>query len=126
MLCSSEGDGFTIRAHDGATPYDLLMITLVDEIKFGNERKRPFNMVGIENTNTLYISDRNCECIWKIDVVKNEVMKWLSELSDEISLSVTTDNNLLVLWNVADRLHLEIYNQDPIPVTSISLPNSVR
>ena len=87
------------------------MITLVDEIKLRN-RPVNFNIVIIENTTTLYISDRCPECNWKIDMGKNEVVKWLSELGDEISLSVANDNNLLVLRNLQGLLHLELYDQD--------------
>ena len=39
-------------------------------------------MVGIENTNTLYVHDLECKCIWKIDTVNNKVDKWLSEVGD--------------------------------------------
>jgi len=104
------------------------MIALLDEIKLKNKTNwlLNFDMVVNENTNTLFISDRNSERIWKIDMGKDEVVEWLSELGDEISLSIANDNNLLVLRNVLDLPHLELYDQNATRVRSVSLPNSVR
>lgn len=126
VLCVSKGDSrFTIRAHDGITPYDLLMITLLDEIKSwrgGN----PFSMLLIENKSSLYVSDGHCRCIWKIDLNKNEVVEWLSRLGEEICMSVSNDDNLIVLKRLEDSLHLVIYDQDAKLVRTVSLPNNFR
>lgn len=111
--------GFTIRVYDARIPHDLLMITIAHYID------KPFNMVVIENTNTLYmyIGDEGCECIWKIDTQKNEVYKWLSGLGEQISLSVTNDFNLLVLRLSNDLLYLDIYDKDAKLERRMSLPN---
>lgn len=126
VLCVNHWDSrFTIRAHDGITPYDLLMITLLDEMKFwrgGN----PFSMLLIENKSSLYVSDGHCRCIWKIDLNKNEVVEWLSRLGEEICMSVSNDDNLMVLKSLEDSLHLVIYDQDAKLVRTVSLPNNFR
>ena len=107
-----------IRAHDDNMPHDLLMITTIEEIE------TPTSMAGIEDTGALYVFDSNCECIWKIDTYKNEVRKWLSELGDVISLSVTSDNHLLVLRSLEIYyIYLEIYNQKAKLLRRVSLPD---
>lgn len=111
--------GYTVRVYDVSIPYDLLMIIMMDELSMGT----PFNMIVIESTNTLFIGDDRRECIWKIDMEKNEAGKWLSELGKEFSFSIANDNHLLVLRFIDDILHLEIYDQDAELKSSVSLPN---
>jgi len=108
---------FTLRAHDVSSPFDLLMMTIADELKW------PVSMVAIETTNTLYVGDSNCSCIWKIDTINNIVEKWLSELGEEFSLSIANDNHLLVLKVSQYLQRLEIYDQNAKLVRSVLLPD---
>lgn len=74
-----------IQAHDDSYPHDLLMISTIEEIQ------RPEEMIGFEEPRTLCVIDRNCECIWKIDIDTYQVKKWLSEVDDGINLSVASN-----------------------------------
>lgn len=114
-LCSATSP-VTIRTYEGSIPYDLLMITLAEEMEFPN------HMVGIENKSALYVSDWGMGCIWKIDLRTHKIYRWLNKSSN--GLSVTNDNHLLLLrrWS----WFLDIYNEDAQLVRSISLPYDFR
>ena len=110
----------SIRAYEDSVPRDLLMITMTEEIN------DPGEMVGVNDTNNIYVRDRNKTCIWKIDTVNNKVDEWLSELSNDVHLSVANDNRLLLLKDVDDLLHLEIYDENARLVKRLSLPNEFK
>lgn len=115
VLCE-ESPKVTIRAHEDSIPYDLLMITVAEEIA------EPRDMVGVEDTNTLYVPDFRNKCIWKIDMDNSKVEIWLSELPAVYSLSVANNNHLLVLRLFKGLRFFEIYQQDAKLVRSFSLP----
>ncbi len=67
VLCISQhGHVFTIRAYDINIPYDLLMMTVVDDETEVLDYYA-VGMVIIENKNTYYIGHTNCKCFWKIE-----------------------------------------------------------
>src|SRR6218665_971403 len=74
LFCSGYGEHSDLRAYEDSIPHDLLMITLIKEFRVAQE------MVGVDQTGTVYISDlMTCNgCIWKIDTLNNKVEKWLS------------------------------------------------
>ena len=124
VLCESHCDpSATIQAYDVSSPHDLLMITVVNEIDSVLMYDFPASMVGIENTKTLYLSCRWCSCIWKVDLVNNIVVKWLSELGDEFHLSVANESHLLVLSVSGNVSHLYLYDEEANLVRSVSLSN---
>lgn len=108
----------TLRAYADIYPYDLLWITIAEEII------RPYDMDGIENPTTIYVSDRACGCIWKIDVDNNRVSRWLMVLGRHFSLSVTNDNNLLVLRSLEYPKLLEIYDRHAKLLRTVSISNN--
>lgn len=122
VLCFDTSRPATIRAYDDSSPHDLLLITVLEG--FGTA----FDMVSIENTNTLYVSDWKNECIWKIDPERNKVSKWLSKVGFGTSFSAANDNHLLVLRSLRDRLYFVIYNQDAkfVRSRSVLLPRDFR
>lgn len=63
-----------IRAHEDRIPHDLIMITVAEKIVW------PFDMVGVDSTNTLYVRDFEYDCIWKIDMTNDKADIWLSQI----------------------------------------------
>lgn len=118
LFCSSFDEYSDLRAYEDSMPHDLLMITLVKEFRVAQE------MVGVEKTGTVYISDlMTCNgCIWKIDTLNNKVEKWLSNVGGWFHMSIANDNHLLVLRAYYDPFFM-IYNQDAKLVKSIPLPD---
>ena len=110
-----------LRTHEDTTPHDLLMITSLERIM------EPIRMVAIEITRSLYVYDVRCKCIWKLNTDYYKVKKWLSALSDDIWLSVTSDNHLLVLSrSLQSRTHLKTYDQKAKLLRRVSLSDDFR
>lgn len=122
LLCNYF-DGFTIRSYDVSVPHDLLMITFVDEIEKMYNSPLP---IGIRNTNTFYIGDRKCKCIFKINTDNNMFGEWLWELGEEFRFSMANNNSLLVAKVSEDLPHLEIYDEAAKLVRSVSLPKDFK
>lgn len=103
----------SIYAYEDRFPRDLLMITLTETIS------SPKDMVGIDNSNTLYVWSVNKNCVWKIDMNNQYVVRWLSIKGVLHSLSVTSDSRLLVLSSFGFLNTLDVYEQDGTRITSI-------
>ena len=110
----------TLRAYEDIYPYDLLLITIAEEIN----GLSTYDMDGIENPTTIYVSDHAGRCIWKIDMDNNRVSRWLSEIGLYFSLSVTNDNQLLLLRSFEYPKHLEIYDQHAKLLRSVKISNN--
>lgn len=94
ILCFNYDSGktaATLRAYEDSIPHDLLMLTATEKIGIA------CNMVAIKSTNTIYVSDESCKCIWKIDIYRNRVDKWMSNVGYCPDISVTSENQLLLL-----------------------------
>lgn len=113
VLCSYKHPSMVMLGYEDSIPRDPLMMTFTEKIS------RPHDMVGIDASN-LYVSDRKCRCIWKVDA---GVDKWL-ELDNIFSLSVASDNqHLLVLRLFEDLLYLESYDQNARLMRNVALAN---
>src|SRR6218665_815323 len=124
VLCMSwSGHALSIQAYDASIPHDLLMITAYEGSRF----RFNWPMVGIEKTLTLYVRvSYECSWIWKIDLVNNTVVKWLSGLCGEFYMSVVNERHILLLRVSDDVSHLNIYDEDANLVRNVSLPKDLR
>ena len=110
-----------IYVYQDLNPFEL---HLEIEIK---EMNSPWDIGSSENHNCLYVSDTEETCIWKITTEagnQHNIVKWLTVDFKPMTLSVSTDGQLLVLK--APFSILMIYGSDAELVRSILLPKDIR
>lgn len=107
----------TLRVHEGSIPHDLLLITAFEEYQ------RVTSMVWIEKSSSLYFVDSADNCIWKMDIDSGEFCMQLCIKAFRVTLSLASNNLLLVLSDIDRRLCLSIYDEEFRLVRNISLPN---
>src|SRR6218665_2576260 len=96
-----------IRLYEDRYPFRLKKDMEIEETKF------PFHIVSSEKENCLYVSDIREKCVWKITREtddQHKIIKWLTTDYKPWTLSVSSDNELLM---INDSSHsLMIYGSD--------------
>lgn len=118
IICRQDSDESikSIRVYDDTLPFDLLYLILIEEVN------RAEQFVADATLNCFYILDS--PCIWKFTIRDQKLTKWLSDLVDPISLTVSTDGQLVVLRRDETWIELEIYESDGSFARRIRLFNS--
>ena len=93
----------SIRVYEDTPPFDLLMVIQLEEVDIGRR------LASDSALNCLYILDSDISCIWKLTIEDNKLTKWLCDLIQPISLTISTDGQLVVLRNGRNSSELDIY-----------------
>lgn len=106
----------TVRCYDDETPFDLLWIISIEEIK------KPCSCIQGNNSNSLYIFDCEENCIWKMSLYGRMVAaRWFCGVKRSNYLSVFSDGRLLLLKENLLCARLEIYGSDAVLIKSLPL-----
>src|SRR6218665_1516651 len=75
----------SMRVYEDTPPFDLIMLTTFEEVNH-------FRYFGFDAaTGCFYILNSASSCIWKFTIEDHKLTKWLCNLVQPISLTVSTD-----------------------------------
>lgn len=107
ILCVDETEYHSIksiRVYDDIIPFDLTMLIPMEIIR------EPRDFVFSPMLKHLYVVDSDPFCVWKITLGDHKVTKWLSDVGSYFTLSVSSDDEVLLLRPGV----LEIYGPDAV------------
>ena len=117
ILCLS---GNVIQVFDDRTPFSLQKEIEIKEIK------TPGDIFSNETENCLYVCDHREYCIFKITRERDnhhKIIKWLTTDYPLITVSVSSDGQLLMIRHSSNSLM--IYGSDAELIRSIPLPGNI-
>ena len=106
----------SLRVYEDQEPFALQKIINIDDVK------NPEDLAYSNRSNCLYITDGSETCIWKFDLSNDRLTKWLLQISEPYTLSVSTEGHVLIL----KESQLELYGPDAYLLHRIQLSNEVR
>ena len=110
----------SIRVYEDTPPFDLLMVIPIEEVSQSRRLASDFA------SNCLYILDSDLSCIWKLTIEdNNKLSKWVCGLIKPMSLTASTDGQVVVLRNGRTSSELDIYEPKGSLVRTVVMSNIV-
>lgn len=109
----------SMRIYEDTPPFDLIMLTTVEEVN-------QFRYFGFDAASScFYILNSASSCIWKFTIEDHKLTKWLCNLVQPISLTVSTDGQVVVLRDGEASTELEIYGPNATLVRRNAMPYNI-
>ena len=110
----------SIRVFEDKIPFHLLHKIKIKDVK------NPYDIGSSERSKCLYVSDEGNRCIWKITADDHRLTKLVTNIGEPFTLSVSSDDYLLILRRNQPNNQLETYRADGKLIRSISLPTDIK
>jgi len=124
ILCRTVASETVFRVFHDLYPFKFQKEINVESVTF------PEDVISSKKENCLYVIDTGSHCIWKIIRELDDtyqVKKWLSiDIDWSTVLSVTRDENLLIVRGSGPLSRLEIYGKNATRLLSIRLPPDIQ
>lgn len=91
-----------------------------------NDIKSAVDIVASEKSKCLYVTDSINNCIWKVTVDDHKVTRWLSDVEEPFTLSVTSDDHILKLCDGGHGCRLAMYGTDASTKGILTLSDCIQ
>src|SRR6218665_492649 len=98
--------------------------SVLEEIRV-KDLKSPYDVAACATSNCLYVTDLETRCIWKIMPSDRQATRWLSNLGEPFTLSMSSDGRVIVPRD-GQPSFVEIYNSDAVLVQNVRLPAEIQ
>lgn len=119
-ICVLGSEPKVILLYSDKLPFQLEEEILIEEIQ------SPHSIVSFRNSKRLYVTDKAQKCIWKINRASQHVGKWLLDIDNPFTMSLSNDNRMLVLRDTHPSSQLEFYAPDAVLVRRLLLPTEIQ
>lgn len=108
-----------IHVYNISKPYSILEEFSVKHLQ------SPCDVAACATSNCLYVTDQETRCIWKIVPRDRQVTRWLSDLGEPFTVSVSNDGGVIIPRD-GQPSFVEIYNSDAVLILSVRLPEEIQ
>ena len=108
-----------IHVYNISKPFSILEWFTVKDFK------SPHDVAACAISNCLYVTDLETRCIWKIVPSDRQATRWLSNLEEPFTLSVSNDGRVIVPRD-GQPSFVEIYNSYSVLIQSVQLPEQIQ
>lgn len=119
-ICVLSCEPKAILLYRDKKPFHLEEEILIEDIQ------SPHSIVSFRHSKRLYVTDKVEKCIWKITRTSKHVSKWLMDVDNPFTMSISDDNRMLVLRDTHPSSHLEFYASDAVLVQRLTLPAEIQ
>lgn len=108
----------SIRVYKDQNPFQLQTEILLEDVRL------PHDIVAINESRCLYISDKDNKCIWKMTITDCHLRKWLQHVDDPFTMSLSNDDRV-VIPRCGQPTRLEVYAPNAALIHHIQLASEI-